>query len=30
MNEGKIENAATLIAAQWFFLNREKILAKWR
>ena len=25
----KLTNAATLIAAQWFFLNRAKIRAKW-
>jgi len=30
MDAGKIENAATLIALQWFFLNRDKVLAKWR
>lgn len=29
LDTGKIENAATLIAAQWFFLNRDKILAQW-
>jgi ADP-ribose pyrophosphatase len=29
MDENKITNAATLIAAQWFFLNRDKIRAKW-
>lgn len=29
MDAGKLTNAATLIAAQWFFLNRECILAKW-
>ena len=30
LDEGRITNAATLIAAQWFFLNREKVLTKWR
>lgn len=29
MDDGKIENAQTIIAAQWFFLNRERILAQW-
>ena len=29
MEAGEIGNAATVIAAQWFFLNRDKILAKW-
>lgn len=30
LDSGQITNAATLIAAQWFFLNREKILETWR
>ena len=30
LDGGQITNAATLIAAQWFFLNRDKILEKWR
>jgi len=30
MEAGALTNAATVIAAQWFFLNRDKILAKWR
>ena len=30
MESGKLENAATLLAAQWFFLNRERVLAKWK
>ena len=30
MEAGELQNAATLIAAQWFFLNRERILQKWR
>jgi len=29
MDRGKLTNAATLISAQWFFLNRERIRAKW-
>jgi ADP-ribose pyrophosphatase len=29
MDEGRIENAQTLIAAQWFFLNRERVRAAW-
>ena len=30
MNSGALTNAMTLIAAQWFFLNREKIRQKWQ
>lgn len=30
MEAGGISNAATLLAAQWFFLNRERVLEKWR
>jgi len=30
MDDGKLENAATLIAVQWFFLNRARVLAKWK
>ena len=29
VEENKLTNAATIIAAQWFFLNRAKIRAKW-
>ncbi|MBM3513134.1 MAG: NUDIX domain-containing protein [Alphaproteobacteria bacterium] len=29
LDAGKIQNAATLIAAQWFFLNRDKVRAAW-
>lgn len=29
MDAGKIENAATLIAVQWFFLNRERVVTAW-
>ncbi|MBL8642449.1 MAG: NUDIX domain-containing protein [Rhodospirillaceae bacterium] len=29
MESGKIENAQTIIAAQWFFLNRARIRAAW-
>lgn len=29
MDAGEITNAATLIMAQWFFLNRDHIRAKW-
>jgi len=29
LDEQRIENAQTIIAAQWFFLNRERILATW-
>jgi ADP-ribose pyrophosphatase len=30
MKSGALTNAMTLIAAQWFFLNREKIRQKWQ
>jgi len=30
MDAGRLTNAATLIMAQWFFLNRERIRAKWK
>lgn len=30
MDDGKIQNAQTIIAAQWFFLNRERIRTKWK
>ena len=30
MDAGRLSNAATLIAAQWFFLNREIVLKRWR
>ena len=26
LNQGKIENSGTIIAMQWFFLNKEKVL----
>ncbi len=29
MEAGKLGNAATVITAQWFFLNRERVRAKW-
>lgn len=29
MESGKIGNAATLLAVQWFFLNRERVLTQW-
>ena len=28
-NQGKIENAATLIALQWFALNKQRVLDSW-
>jgi ADP-ribose pyrophosphatase len=27
--EGKIDNAAAIIALQWFYLNKEDLLARW-
>jgi ADP-ribose pyrophosphatase len=30
MDKGELTNAATLIMAQWFFLNRERIRASWK
>lgn len=30
MDAGDLTNAATLIMAQWFFLNRERIRAAWK
>lgn len=30
MDAGDITNAATLIMAQWFFLNRDRVRAEWR
>ncbi len=30
MDKGELTNAATLIVAQWFFLNRERIRASWK
>lgn len=30
MDRGELTNAATLIMAQWFFLNRERIRAAWK
>lgn len=29
LDVGKIGNAATLLASQWFFLNRDKVRAAW-
>jgi ADP-ribose pyrophosphatase len=29
LDSGKIGNAATLLASQWFFLNRDKVRAAW-
>lgn len=29
INQGKIDNAATLIALQWFALNKQQILENW-
>ncbi len=29
LDAGKLTNGATLIAVQWFFLNRDRVLAKW-
>lgn len=29
LDQGKLENAASLIAVQWYFLHRDEILAKW-
>jgi ADP-ribose pyrophosphatase len=29
LDASKLTNAATLIAAQWFFLNHAQVLAKW-
>ena len=29
INEGKIENSATLIALQWFALNKQQVLDDW-
>jgi ADP-ribose pyrophosphatase len=30
LDQGKLCNAVTLIAAQWFFLNRERVRALWQ
>ena len=30
VDEGKVGNAATLLAMQWFFLNRDRIAALWQ
>lgn len=30
LDDGKIGNAATQLAAQWFFLHRDKVRAAWR
>lgn len=27
---GKVENAATLLAIQWYFLNKDRVAAAWR
>jgi ADP-ribose pyrophosphatase len=29
INQGKIENAATLIALQWFAMNKQQVLESW-
>lgn len=29
INQGKIDNAATLIALQWFAMNKQHVLEKW-
>ena len=29
LENGSLENAATLIALQWFALNKEKVLQEW-
>jgi len=29
LDNGKIDNAAAIIALQWFFLNKQKLLASW-
>ena len=29
LDEGRLENAQTIIAAQWFFLNRDKVIKTW-
>lgn len=29
MQNGKIDNAASLIALQWFFINKQKLLDEW-
>ncbi len=30
LDESRFENAQTIIAVQWFFLNRERILSVWK
>lgn len=30
MDDGRLTNAATLIMAQWFFLNRDRVCAAWK
>ena len=30
MKRGALTNAMTVIAAQWFFLNRAEIRTKWK
>jgi ADP-ribose pyrophosphatase len=30
LEDGTIDNAAAIIALQWFFLNKEKLLKEWR
>ena len=30
VDEGKVGNAATLLAMQWFFLNRDRVAALWK
>ena len=30
INQGKIDNAATLIALQWFAMNKQRVLDDWK
>lgn len=30
LDGGKVENAATLLAIQWYFLNKDRVTAAWR
>jgi ADP-ribose pyrophosphatase len=30
LDEGKVDNAAAIIALQWFFLNKPKLLQSWK
>jgi ADP-ribose pyrophosphatase len=29
LDNGKVDNAAAIIALQWFFLNKQKLLKSW-